>query len=132
MMECALQPGLKRTITAIAQDAGVTPRTFYRWLNGDPCFKRAWENLWRESLSRHLSGVVSAMIHAAQEGDPRAAKLVLDISGIVKQTLTVQTWEDELIALLVAGTITPDEVIAELGEEQGRPLVARARLGGMA
>lgn len=132
VMECAKQAGLKRNIEAITTEAGVPKRTFYNWLRDDPCFVRAWEAVWRESVTRHLPGVVSAMIHAAQEGDTRAAKIVLDISGVVKQTLTVQTWEDELVALLVAGTITPDEVVAELGEDMSRPLLARARLGGKA
>lgn len=103
--------------------------------------KAEWRAAMLRDFDEHVSETVAEINEAARmaiaAGDVqawlKAIALRVKVQGLEAPTKERQvTWEDELIALLVAGTITPDEVIAELGEEQGRPLVARARLGGMA
>ena len=85
VLEAAQEVGLKRTITAIAEAGGVSRKSIYRWLDDDPGFADAWHSIWRGAISRHLPGVVSALIAKAQEGDVPAARLVADMAGVLKQ-----------------------------------------------
>ena len=45
VLEAAMKPGINRTITAVCEEATVTPRTFYRWLD-IPEFREAWNDVW--------------------------------------------------------------------------------------
>jgi AcrR family transcriptional regulator len=87
VLEAASLAGVGRTITAICEEAGVPARTFYNWLRDDPDFKTAWEDSWRVSLKRHLPGVIAAQIDRAINGDTKAARLLADVAGLIKQKL---------------------------------------------
>lgn len=82
-LEAATECGFDRNISTIARAAGVPRRTVYNWLDNDPGFKDAWENLWKKTLSRHVPGVVAALVKRAQRGDVPAAKVVLDLAGFL-------------------------------------------------
>lgn len=84
-LEAATECGFDRNLTAVAKAAGVPRRTVYNWLERDEGFKNSWENLWKTTLSRHVPGVVAALVKRAQGGDPTAAKLVLEMAGILKR-----------------------------------------------
>lgn len=86
-LEAAQDAGLNRSISAICAAAGVDRRGFYRWLDHDPEFRSAWDDVWRGSLRRHLPGVVAAVIAKAEDGDVPAARLVADLAGLTKQRL---------------------------------------------
>jgi len=85
VLEAAQEAGLNRSIAAICAAAGVDRRGFYRWLEKDPHFKAAWEDIWRSAIRRHLPGVVAAMIAKAQDGDVPAARLIADLAGVMRQ-----------------------------------------------
>lgn len=84
-LTAAIEAGFDRNISKIAVDAGVPRRTLYKWFDKDPDFLDAWENIWRITLGRHIPGIVSAQIKRAQKGDSRAARLILDLVGAIRQ-----------------------------------------------
>ena len=115
LIECAMEPGMQRTITAVCEAAGVTRVTFYRWVREDSDFREAWEDAWRGSIRRQLPGVAAAMIHQALAGDVRAARLVVDMAGVVtrEHKLTLPTLREEAERLARATGLNVDEIMAE-------------------
>lgn len=81
MLEAGAEAGLNRSISAVCKDAGSDRTTFYRWLEKDENFKKAWEGVWYGAVKRHLPGVVMAQIYKALEGDTRAAEFVAKMAG---------------------------------------------------
>lgn len=84
VLAAAIEAGFDRNLSAIAKAAGVPRRTLYNWLEDDR-FREAFENIWRVTLGRHVPGIISAQIKRAQCGDARAARLVLELMGILKK-----------------------------------------------
>jgi hypothetical protein len=82
VLEAASETGLNRTITAVCENASVTPKTFYGWLKDDPRFREEWESVWHGAIRKHLPGVVMAQVHKALEGDTRAAEFVAKLGGV--------------------------------------------------
>lgn len=98
VLDSASLSGIRRSITAVCDDAGVSRDAFYRWLNNDDAFREAWEQVWHGAIRRHLPGVVAAMIERAQSGDVAAARLVADLGGvIVSKSKTEQSGEIRVI-----------------------------------
>lgn len=96
VLEAALEPGAKKDIRAICKSAGVDHATFYRWLNDDEVFSNAWANLWKDAIGRHLPGIVASMVDKAQSGDVAAARLLVDVAGIIIKRSTVEVnWREE-------------------------------------
>ena len=87
VIEAAGECGLKRTISAVCEEGGVSRFTFYHWLKHDPDFAAVWDKVWYGQVRVHLPGVVAAQIVKAYEGDTAAARLVVDLSGVIKQKL---------------------------------------------
>lgn len=84
VLAVAIEAGFERDLKKIAAAAGVPRRTLYNWLD-DENFRDAFENIWRVMLGRHIPGIVSAQIKLAQKGDSRAARLILDLCGAIRQ-----------------------------------------------
>lgn len=101
-----MQPGIRRTIEAICQEAGVSRASYYRYLD-DAEFREAWEAAWRGSIRRHLPGVVAAMIERALSGDVKAARLVADMAGAITR--------QSHVSIDVAVRREVERVAAELG-----------------
>lgn len=96
VLEAALEPGAKKDIRAICKSAGIDHATFYRWLNDDEVFSNAWANLWKDAIGRHLPGIVASMVDKAQGGDVAAARLLVDVAGIIIKRSTVEVnWREE-------------------------------------
>lgn len=96
VLECALEPGTKRNIKAICSAAGVDRTRFYAWLKECPEFADAWANLWKDVISRHLPGIMASMVDKAQDGDVAAARLVVDVAGIIIRKSTIDVnWREE-------------------------------------
>lgn len=57
-------------------------RRFYKWLEKDPNFKRAWEDVWYGTVRRHLPGAIQALAQQAQAGDVQAIKLLAELAGV--------------------------------------------------
>jgi hypothetical protein len=85
VLEAAQEAGLNRSIQRICAAANVDRRGFYRWLEKDPDFRAAWEDIWRGTIKRHMPGVVAAQFAKALAGDTPAARLVADLAGLMKQ-----------------------------------------------
>jgi hypothetical protein len=102
ILEAAQTAGFDRTITAICEEAKVPRRTFYYWLEKDPCFADAWDKVWRRAIVRHMPSVVAAMALKARKGDVGAGRLIADLAGAVKQIHEVTSplsinlrWDDD-------------------------------------
>ena len=97
VMEAALKVGVRRTIVDICKDADVSRQSFYEWLREDDDFRDAWANLWKRAIERSLSPVIVAMAHKAANGDVAAARLIVDIAGIVsrKSSIEIKDWRDK-------------------------------------
>lgn len=107
VVDNAMEPGIRRSIAAVCEAAGVSRDTFYRWLRDDAEFREAWEAAWRGSIRRHLPGVVAAMIERALSGDVKAARLVADMAGVITRQAHV--------SIDVAVRREVERVAAELG-----------------
>ncbi len=83
VLDTAHEAGLSRNISAICRDAGVSRRSFYRWLD-EADFAAAWDGVWRGSIRRHLPGAVAALVARALQGDVRAIRLMADLAGVLK------------------------------------------------
>ena len=83
LLEVAQNPGLKRTVSAVCEEAGVDRSSFYSWIK-DPNFKAAWEESWHLAIKRQMSGVVAAQVNQALDGDTAAARFLADLAGMMK------------------------------------------------
>lgn len=115
-LEAAQEAGLNRSITTICEAAGVDRRGFYRWLEKDPDFRAAWDDIWRGGLRRHMPGVVAAMVAKAQDGDVPAGRLLADMAGLTKQRFEAD--------IRHGGTVTHDYSAAQRLFERHPELVA--------
>ena len=84
LLDAAQKAGVNRTISQVCQEADVPRRTFYNWLDKED-FARAWDDIWRCAIVRHMPSVVAAMTGKARKGDVPAARLLADMAGVVKQ-----------------------------------------------
>jgi len=84
LLDAAQESGVNRTITQICKEVGVPRRTFYNWL-GKEGFEKAWDDVWRRAIVRHMPGVVAAMVATANKGNTSAARLLADMAGAIKQ-----------------------------------------------
>ena len=100
LLEVAQNVGLNRNITVVCEEAGVPRRNFYNWLERDPDFREAWETVWYGTIKKHMPGVLSAVVKQAQGGVVQAARLLADISGIIKQKIALGG-DDTLPALRI-------------------------------
>jgi len=87
VLEAAQAAGVNRTITAVCEEAKISRRAFYNWLDKDPDFADAWDNVWRRSITRHYPSIIAAQIQKARAGDTAAARLVTEIGGNIKQVV---------------------------------------------
>ena len=81
LLEAAQTPGLKRTISAICEEAGIVTKTFYNWLEKDEGFRDAWLSVWEWQIDRYMPSVVAAQVKKAQGGSTQAARYLSDVSG---------------------------------------------------
>ena len=98
VLDAAQEAGANRTITQVCDDAGVPRRTFYNWLASEG-FARAWDEVWRRAIVRHMPGVVAAMLAKAGKGNVPAARLVADMAGAIKQIHEVTSTDETTIRL---------------------------------
>ena len=85
VLEAASELGLRRSVVLVCNEAGVSRESFYKWLRDDEQFREAWEQVYHGAVRKHLPGVVAAMVERAQSGDVAAARLIADLSGVIKQ-----------------------------------------------
>jgi hypothetical protein len=83
VLKAAQESGLKRSITGVCRRAEVDPKTFYRWMKGDPGFRAAWADLWKSMADLHFPTAVSATIHKARAGDIPAVRLLAEMKGVL-------------------------------------------------
>lgn len=82
MLKAATTPGIKRTITAMCDEARIGRNTFYRWLEKDADFKHAWDTIWYIAIDQYMPSIVAGQIDKAiKERDTQAAKYLADLSG---------------------------------------------------
>jgi AcrR family transcriptional regulator len=84
-LEAASEMGLRRSVSAICNAAGVSRESFYRWMRDDANFREAWDTAWQSASRRQLNGVLAAMVERALSGDVPAARLVAELAGAIKQ-----------------------------------------------
>ncbi len=85
MLEAAMKVGIGRSITMMCKEADVSRPTFYDWMKNDPNFVAEWEALPMKMVNKHLPGIISAQLFVARTGDTKAARLMLDYAGQLKQ-----------------------------------------------
>ena len=100
VLDAAQEAGVNRTITKVCEEAGVPRRTFYNWLTNEG-FARAWDEVWRRAIVRHMPSIVAAMLGKAGKGDVSAARLLADMAGILKQQVDITTGGEKLAAVTV-------------------------------
>ena len=128
VLNAAAEAGIHRSVTAIAKQAGVRRQTIYEWLNNDPAFRHAWDELPRNLLRTHLPGVVAAMVRKAQGGDVQAAKLVLEAAGLLGGAYQdaragATTTNLHLQIIQRAGSLEEFERIKAAIDAQQRPMI---------
>lgn len=106
-------------------------RTIQKWRSDDPSIDERVAKLQVEPLLRHRRDVIEALITSAMSPDPKShpdRKMFLELTGDYKSKSTVQmqSWQDEIVALLKAGSITAQDVIDELGIEDARQILIAA------
>lgn len=80
-----------KTIAEIAKECGVTERTIYNWLNDDE-FDEELRRQTKKNVSRLIPDVVSAMKETAvKDGNAAAAKLLLQMAGMLTDKIEVET-----------------------------------------
>jgi len=84
VLDVAVIPGLKKTITAICEEAKTSRKSFYRWYRTSKTFRKAWDELWDFQINQYLPSVVAAQIDRALKGYTPAARLLFEISGRMK------------------------------------------------
>lgn len=85
LLNAAQDPELYKNITELCQQTKTPRRTFYNWLQYSPEFKSYWENLWKGSISGSLPSIINAQIDRAEKGDTKAARLLVELMGLLKQ-----------------------------------------------
>lgn len=110
LLIAARKPGLKRSITAICDEAGVHRTRFYDWMRDDPDFKDAWVKIWQDMLDLHTGGLMAAMIQKGLAGNVGAARLVLEIKGLIKKRVEVTGNEGGPVQTLDLSKLTPAQL----------------------
>lgn len=94
-IETALETGFK-SISKIAKMAKVPLRNYYSWMKTSVVFQKAWKDLWGRQIDKALPAVVDALIKRVQKtGDPVAARLLLELTGLSKQHIKIEQLSDE-------------------------------------
>ncbi len=130
IIETALNLGYDATVTEICQRSNVTRVTFYRWLSDDPVFRDTYQNLWRREVEGEVSGTVKAILRKAHSGDLAAARLHLEMAGILSPSggpgafaPTINNFIQNNVANIPA---TPTERQARIDELMGKLVGKRA------
>lgn len=87
LLEAASGIGFGRNVVKICEEADVSRTCFYKWMREDDQFIAAYEALPMKMVNKHLPGIISAQLFAANAGDTKAARLMLDYAGLLKQRL---------------------------------------------
>ncbi len=108
-----------------------TDRTIQKWRADDEHIDDRVAKMQIEPLMRHRRDVIEALISVASSHDPKAAsdrRVFLEMTGDYKpkSTVQMQSWQDEVVALLKDGQLTAQEVIDELGLDDARQLLIAA------
>lgn len=106
-------------------------RTIQKWRADDPRIDERVAKLQVEPLLRHRRDVIEALVTSAMSPDPKShpdRKMFLELTGDykAKSTVQMQSWQDEIVALLKAGSLSAQDVIDELGLDDARPLLIAA------
>lgn len=106
-------------------------RTIQKWREDDRSIDERVAKLQIEPLMRHRRDVIEALIAVASSHDPKAAsdrRVFLEMVGDYKpkSTVQMQSWQDEIVALLKEGSLSAQDVIDELGLDDARPLLIAA------
>ena len=80
VFEAAQSPD-NRTITAICKRAKVDRKTLWRWWEGDEEFRKAWNDLWKFQIDRHMNPMVAGQVKKALAGNTRAFEAVVTLGG---------------------------------------------------
>jgi len=106
-------------------------RTIQKWRADDARIDERVAKMQIEPLMRHRRDVIEALVAVASSHDPKAAsdrRVFLEMTGDYKpkSTVQMQSWQDEVVALLKEGQLTAQEVIDELGLDDARQLLIAA------
>lgn len=69
----------------LLQAIGVPRTRLVAWLRDDPAFSRSYDEAWRTLLHHELIGIVVAMVRQAEAGDVHAARVCLELAGVLQQ-----------------------------------------------
>lgn len=106
-------------------------RTIQKWRADDPRIDERVAKLQVEPLLRHRRDVIEALVTSSMSPDPKShqdRKMFLEMTGDyrAKSTVQMQSWQDEIVAHLKAGSLTAQDVIDEIGLDDARPLLIAA------
>ncbi|MEK6195792.1 MAG: hypothetical protein N2F24_16375 [Deltaproteobacteria bacterium] len=115
VLTAAAAPGLARTISEICQQAGIQPSTFFRWLEDDPDFSHAWNQIWVVMVSQYMPSIVAAQVQEALDGKTAAAKYLTEIFSRI-----TSAENEDVEGLKAKGYITfsPDEWDAKYADDR--------------
>lgn len=132
MLEAAGYPGRKGSLEHVSKHLGVPRSTMTGWYNGtrNPVpsdMRREKKATLLEDLLELLGLTVIAAKNTVDEANFREQVTGIGILVDKIQLLTGQpTWRGEIIDLLKSGTVTPDMVKDELGDELANELFIAA------
>lgn len=123
VLNAAAEVGLLRSISTVAMEAGVSRQAIHGWLNDDPGFKQAWEDIPKTMIGNHMPGVFAALLRKCEMGDVPAIKLACEITGVYKPAVQKHEIKHEGKLEL---TVLKDEQLRGL-EEALTALASRGR-----
>jgi|FLYL01.1.fsa_nt_gi hypothetical protein len=89
------------------------------WLRDDVDFARAYDDAWRTLLRHEIVGIVVAMVRQAEAGDVQAARVCLELAGVLQaakyrvdltQTITLESVLHDSRRLLEARVVGEREL----------------------
>lgn len=116
-----------------AQLAGINPRTFYYWkakgqAGTAPTYVRFLQDLKKAEIEGEAAAI-NEIVKAARDGTWQAAAWLLE-RRYPDRWARVQkvevSWRDQIMELIIAGTISKDDVIEELGDQLASELFESA------
>lgn len=123
--ELLANPDFSGTKSDIAEKAGVTPRTLYRWMR-NPDFVSLVNSLVTQYADAELAMVWKALCRKIQDGDMQAIRLYFELRGRGIQQKTESEQQTEKPTSKLYDTLGGDDgtnyetvIEAETGDEMG-------------
>lgn len=112
-----------------AKMLGCTPQTIYTRANNVKAVRDAIDN----ARGEFVDAAERKLMTAVSNGEPWAVSFTLKTLGKTRgyvERQEIRTWRDEVIELLKARAVTPQEVVKEVGAEIARELFVAAGIRG--